>query len=124
MLALLACTQRLSGQNAAGSVCVAPNRAEKPQTCAPGLCASGPLALKVDSRSILDWPKAASLEIDDLQLNERHRATIYRAGKPQQSFTFQFSDYKSRKLCLFLNDMYWTAQLWEANQAPWCKCRR
>lgn len=121
-LMLIACTLRLCGQSAVNSVCVAPNGAEEPQTCAPGLCAPGPLALKFDQRSLHDWPKAQSPKVDDLELNQRHRVTIYRAGKPQQSFTFRFADYKSPRLCLFLNDMYWTAQLWEANQAPWCKC--
>ena len=123
VLALLASTLHLSAQDAGSTVCVAPSAAEKPQTCAPGLCASGPLSVKIDRRSIIEWPKAESLRIDQLQRNERHRVIIYRAGKPQQSFTFRFSTYKSPKLCLFLNDMYWTAMLWEATQAPWCKCR-
>jgi Predicted membrane protein (DUF2207) len=24
---------------------------------------------------------------------------------------------------LFLNDLYWTAQVWESKDTPWCKCR-
>ena len=63
------------------------------------------------------------MEIDGLSTEARHRVVIYRGEKPQQSFSFRFSDFKSRKPCLFLNDLYWTAQLWEPEKAPWCKCR-
>jgi hypothetical protein len=85
---------RLHGQSETGSMCVAPNSAETPQRCAPGLCASGELSFKIDQR-----PRSA------------------------QSFTFRFSELTSLSLCLLLNDLYWTAQLWESKRAPWCKCQ-
>lgn len=118
VLAGLACTPLL-----AESLCVAPNSAKPPQRCAPGLCGSGELSLKVDDRPIVQWPKKKCVEITGLDAGKRHKVIIYRAGKAQQSFGFRFSDYKSKKPCLFLNNLYWTAQLWESKNAPWCKCR-
>ena len=35
-------------------------------------------------------------------------------GKPQQSFSFRFAELKTNDLCLFINDLYKTAQLREA----------
>ena len=122
-LAITVWCLNLCGQSPVGSMCVAPNAAERPQRCAPGLCGSGELAFRLDHRDILSWPKDQSLRVADLDPQERHRVTIYRAGKPQQSFTFRFSEYKSPDLCLFLNDLYWTVQLWDSKRAPWCKCQ-
>jgi|SRR5579863_7365295 len=118
VLASLGCAPLL-----AQSLCVAPNRAEPPQRCAPGLCGSGELSLKVDNRPVVQWPKKECIEITGLDARKRHKVVIYRAGKAQQSFGFRFSEYKSKKPCLFLNDLYWTAQLWESKGAPWCKCK-
>ena len=112
----------LLGQPKTSSLCVAPNSGETPQRCAPGLCGLGRLSLKVDHRPIESWPKSESMKIDGLRSRGRHRV-VYRGEKAQHSFTFRFSDFKSPKPCLFLNDLYWTAQLWESRQAPWGKCQ-
>ena len=113
----------LYAQSERPSMCIAPNDARTPERCAPGLCASGPLSFKIDDRPAMQWPKNESVEIDDLDAATRHRIIVYRAGKPQQSFKFRFSEYGSNRVCLFLNDLYWTAQLWEAKRSPWCKCK-
>ena len=104
------------------SMCVAPNSDESVARCAPGLCDSGRISFKIDDRPVLPWPKAESMKISDLDAAAKHRVVIYRAGKPQQSFRFHFSEFKENKACLFLNDLYWTAQLWDPSRAPWCKC--
>ena len=113
----------LHAQSETGSICIAPNGAETPQRCAPGLCAGGKLSLRIDGQPAQAWPKSESTRMGRLSTTARHRIVIYRAGKAQQSFTFRFSEFKSTTPCLFLNDLYWTAQLWEAKQAPWCKCQ-
>ncbi len=107
----------------AESLCVAPASSETPQRCAPGLCGSGNLSFKIDDRPITQWPEKECVEVSNLNANTKHKVTVYRAGKAQQSFRFNFADYKSKKPCLFLNDLYWTVQLWESKEAPWCKCR-
>ena len=104
-------------------LCVAPNSDESVQRCSPGLCASGKVSLKIDDTPVLPWPKVESMKISGLDATTRHRVTIYRVGKPQQSFKFRFSDFEANRACLFLNDLYWTAQLWEPKKAPWCKCK-
>ena len=115
----------IHAQSEMRSLCVAPNAGETPQRCsaAPGLCNGGALSLRIDRQPIQAWPKAKNVKIQGLNTATRHRVVVYRAGKPQQSFGFRFSEFKSPTPCLFLNDLYWTAQLWEAKQAPWCKCK-
>jgi len=113
----------LSAQSDSASICIAPNAAESPVRCAPGLCDPGKLSLKIDHLPILPWPQKESTKIGGLDPVGSHRVVIYRAGKPQQSFKFKFSDFKSNRACLFLNDLYWTAQLWDPERAPWCKCK-
>jgi hypothetical protein len=111
------------GQSETRSICVAPSSAETPQRCAPGLCAGGELSLRIDRLPIQPWPKSESARVSVLNTTKLHRVVIYRAEKAQQSFAFRFFDFKSSSPCLFLNDLYWTAQLWESKKAPWCNCR-
>jgi len=93
------------------------------ETCAPGLCSKGKLSLRIDHQSVRPWPQSECIKITDLDTAAPHRVVIYEDGKPQQSFKFRFSEFQSPELCLFLNDLYWTAQLWEKKDAPWCKCK-
>jgi hypothetical protein len=117
VIAFLLCTA-FSAESEKGSVCVAPLPVEPPSTAAtPELfCHSGNLSLKIDKQQVVSWPRQESLKIESLDLTQRHRVTILCDGKPQQSFGFRFSDFKSKQLCLFINDLYQTAQLWESKQ--------
>ena len=108
------------------SVCVAPlpmTAAESPTGTPELSCKTREYSLTIDGQRTITWPKSESLTIDDLSISGRHRVVVLCHGKPQQSFTFRFSNYKGKKLCLFFNDLYWTVQLWEANRTPWCKCK-
>ena len=105
------------------TVCVAPVPVEPPAFSAPGLWCSGSLSLKIDDRKSVPWPHAESLRIEQLDPAQRHRVTVLCDGKSQQSFRFRFSEYKSKDLCLFINDLYQTVQLWESRRSPWCSCR-
>jgi hypothetical protein len=83
----------------------------------PGLyCAPTQISLKIDEH-VIPSPVKESVKIAELDLTSRHRVTVFRDHKPQQSFVFRFSDLKSKQLCLFLNSLYMTAQLWEAKRA-------
>lgn len=112
-----------SAQSENGSLCVAPYSVERPTTCAEGLCDSGPLSFKLDDRPVVSWPRVNSLKLVDLDTAAKHRVTVYRAGKPQQSFRFVYSSLKSMDACLFINDLYQDVQLWTAKSSPWCKCK-
>jgi hypothetical protein len=109
-----------------GTICVSPvpepidgRRGAGPQAVD---CAPDKYSLKIDSRQPISWPLKESIKLTGLDLSARHRVVVLCDGKPRQSFTFRFSG-KETKLCLFLNDLYWTVQLWPDKRTPWCKCK-
>jgi hypothetical protein len=112
-------------QNKTGVICVAPIKHEPPTTAATPevACVSGNFSFRIDSGRLVAWPKDESMSLTGLDLKMRHRVLVLCDGRPQQSFRFRMSEYKTGKACLFLNDLYLTAQLWEPKQAPWCTCR-
>jgi hypothetical protein len=77
----------------------------------------------IDNLPAIVWPHEEGVKIDNLALADRHRGVILCDGKPQQSFKFRFSEFKTAKLCLALSDLYGWAQLWDAKRSPWCKCK-
>jgi hypothetical protein len=112
---LLLLSPIFSAEAQRGSICIAPLPKGAPITAAtPELaCPSGQFSLKIDNRQTVSWSSKDSIKIDDLDLGTQHRVAVSCNGKPHQSFRFRFSEFKSRDLCLFLNDLYQTAQLWE-----------
>ena len=78
--------------------------------------------MEIDAQPVMAWPTKKSVHID-LDVSQAHRVVVFCDGKPQQSFKFRFADFKTPKLCLFINDLYKTVQLWESKDAPWCKCK-
>jgi len=108
-----------ASEEAPGSICVVPLpqpvnglRGAGPETV---VCAADKYSVKIDSRKPMPWLVKGSVKITDLNLVSRHRVVVLCGGKPRQSFTFQFSDFKNNKdhkLSVFLNDLYWTVQLW------------
>jgi hypothetical protein len=117
---------RTSAEDEMASVCVAPAPAKPlPYFAPPGSpCDSAKLSLKIDALKPVVWPIKESVKIVALHATETHRVVIFCDGKPQKSFRFRFSDFKTRELCLFINGLYKTAQLWESKSAPWCKCKQ
>jgi|SRR5215472_4398310 len=112
------------GRTQPGSLCVAPIPEEPPSTAGtPELfCHSGKLSLRIDGLPTTPWPRSDSFKFSSLELDRTHRVVVLCDGKAQQSFRFRFSEYKSNELCLFINDLYQTAQLWEAKRSQWCRC--
>ena len=124
ILATLLWSSALAADSQHGLICIAPILKEPPTTSAPYLeCPPGKFSLKLDDRQPIPWSSKSSIKIDDLDLATRHRMAVFCNGKPHQSFRFRFSEFKSKELCLFLKDLYQTAQLWEAKRTPWCKCQ-
>jgi len=117
----------LPSQEVNGLICVAPvpkpvdgRRGAGPETV---VCDADRYSVKIDSRQPVACPVKESVKITELDLAAPHRVVVLCGNKPRQSFTFRFSEYNSQKLCLFLNDLYWTVQLWPDKQCPWCKCK-
>jgi hypothetical protein len=115
-------------QSEYGSLCVAPIPEQMAHRWAGGtipICESTKFSLRIDGKKTFSWPTKDSIKIDGLDLSVRHRVIVYCDEKPNQSFSFRFSEFNSRNLCLFLNDLYKTVQLWDPKQqpAPWCKCK-
>ena len=79
----------LHGQINEGVICVAPNSAETPQRCAPGLCESGELSFKIDRSPIQAWPKAKSIKLSGLEA-DKHRVVITARRKPSSRSRFAF----------------------------------
>jgi hypothetical protein len=87
------------------------------------VCKSLKYSFKIDRQQAVAWPATKSQSVKDVPLAGRHRIVVLCESKPLQSFTFQFSEFKDNNLCLFLNDLYWTVQLWPNKGCPWCKCK-
>jgi hypothetical protein len=110
-----------NGQSRRGTVCVAPNSAEKPTRFSSGREYNpATLSLKIDKRPPILWPHNEIVQINELDLNDRHLFTLKSDGKPIQSFWFSFSEFTSTDLCIAF-DGYLDPQLREAERAPWCK---
>ena len=115
----------LFAESGSGSVCISPVPEKPSDISAPGLfCESAKLSVKIDAQQPMAWPIKENVKIDALDITATHRVVVFCNGKPQQSFKFRFSEFETRELCLFVNDMYKTAQLWESKGAPWCKCKK
>jgi hypothetical protein len=124
---LIACLvfPAFSGEPEHGALCVAPAPLGHPVTSATHelVCHSGNLSLKVDKQQAILWPHKDSLKIGNLDVKQSHQIVVLCEDKPQQSFSFRFSEFKTKKLCLFINDLYQTAQLWDSSKSVWCKCK-
>lgn len=118
-------------QQASGQICVAPY--PEPicgvDGCLTGYpefsCTTDNVSLKIDSRKPVPWPKKGCMKVDGLATNVSHRVTLLcENGKPQQSFKFRFSQFKTNNVCLWVNDLYRSLQLWGLDEeGPWCKCK-
>lgn len=108
-----------------GAICVAPVPLGQPVTSPTHqlACHSGNLSVKVDQQQVILWPHKNSLSITSLDATQDHQISIFCDQKIQQSLRFRFSEFKSKKLCLFISDLYQSAQLWESSRSASCKCK-
>lgn len=117
-----------AAQRGTGSVCVAARIDDpffkEPATLPNGEINSHGLKVRVDRRTVEEWPQRKSLRIDGLDTSERHLLVVLdSSGKPIESVRFKFSDYTSTELCMSY-DGYQGVGLQEATRrTPWCKCR-
>ena len=121
LLAALVIFPSYAAQSETGSLCIAPIGPTGGQAW---LRCPSAWSLRIDMQKPIPWPRAKSFKIDGLDVTTHHRIVVFCSGKAQQSFVFNFAEFKHSDLCLFLNDLYVTAQLWDPKviPTPWCKC--
>jgi hypothetical protein len=124
--AVLLLSSTLNAETGSGSICISPVPKKAANTAAlpDFFCDSPKLSVKIDAKEPLAWPMSENQKVEDLDVTATHRIVVLCNGKPQQSFKFRFSEYTTKELCLFINDLYKTVQLWESKKSPWCKCRK
>ena len=85
-------------------------------------------SVRVDERHVVSLSLVKASWIRDLDLNSEHSLVILADGNPVESFKFRFDDVNFRDptrpdLCLFVNSLYLTWQLWRVEQTgDWCPC--
>ena len=91
-----------SGYSAeSGSLCIAPAIFDPKNASAPGLyCEPEKLSVKIDAQ-LRNWHLKESLKVTGFDLTTRYRVTVLCDRKPQQSFTFRFSEYKIKTTLSF-----------------------
>lgn len=120
---VLTVSRAFAADTVTGTVCVAPVPATPdPRSGILPVCASGNFSFKIDNLEAVAFSHKESLKVEGLDQGLRHRVKILCDGKPHQTFWFHSSDFHSTP-CLFINDLYKTAQLWEVKRCPWCKCK-
>ena len=78
-----------------GSLCIAPVFVDAKPLIVPGLdCEADKISLKIDTQ-VMAWPIKESVKLSDLDLTTRHRVMVFCDHKPQQSFAFRFSQFKT-----------------------------
>ena len=126
-LAALAIAAPLAAEEPTGTarVCVAP----APPAGSMSLAFEGRVRPDLDYR--VRFSAGAWLEIPKskgfwhtLPLGRRHLVETEEGGQRHASFYFRFEQYEpADDLCLFLNDLYNTWQLWPWRKTgPWCSC--
>ena len=101
------------GSDTRGSVCVAPIPLGPPKTAdlPEQVCDSGRISFRIDSEPATLLPRKESKKIEGRDSSAKHRVIVLCDGNAQQSFRFTFETFQSVDLCLFINDLYQTAQL-------------
>ena len=114
-------------QEKSGSICVDPLPKPVEGRTAIGKgsvrCEAERYSFRIDAQSVRPWPEKDAIKIENVDPTSTHRITVFCGGKAMESAIFRFSEFKTKKLCLFLNDLYWSIQIWDAKAVPWCRCR-
>ena len=123
-IGVLATSPVRAAVDAQGHVCVAPYRVQA-EFSSPEIanCKSENIWLKIDNRPPVRWSHDRSEMLNPRDTSRRHTVAVLCDRKPQQAFFFRFDDVRSDELCLFVNDLYHTVQLWKRSEAPWCACK-
>ncbi|HMC32168.1 MAG TPA: hypothetical protein VKL99_15145 [Candidatus Angelobacter sp.] len=114
---------------ATGSICIAaveaPNTGEKSLSNPAGGNRIQHYAVRIDDLPLVHTDSKHGFRTPPLEYARKHRVRIIGDGKPVASFYFKFDEFKTNNLCLFMNTLYETWQLWDMKETGrWCSCRR
>jgi len=85
-------------------------------------------SVQIDERQPIPLSTSKSQWVDGLDLATNHSVAIRIDGKTVESFVFDFGQFEFRKVnkpdvCLFMNSLYFTWQLWRVERTgEWCEC--
>ena len=84
---------------------------------------SDKFAVRIDDGEWIPVPAEQPKRIPGLSIEGKHLVRIRDGGKQIQSFRFEFSEFKSRELCLWYKHWYGTWSLWDAaDGGQKCRC--
>ena len=78
--------------------------------------------VQVDGGPPIELSRSAGRWVSGLETEESHLVVIRAGAKRTASFRFRFATDEPAELCLFLNPLYETWQVWPDDRCPWCKC--
>ena len=121
-------TMALSQVLLAGSVCVAPvakpNDGVKSLSNPSGGNKIQQYTVQIDGLKRIEVAADHGVSIDGIETAGRHSVKIMGDGKAVTAFHFQFSQYSSRDLCLWMKPLYETWSLTEAKgHGRSCVCK-
>jgi hypothetical protein len=127
LLLLLAITCNLFADDPTGAVCIAPveksNARVKSLANPSGGNKVQVYSVRIDRRAPLEVSSEHGITVKNLALQERHLVMISGDGKSLTSFHFQFSDYQTRDLCLWMKPLYETWSLTDSKgHGKTCSC--
>ena len=98
-----------------GSVCLAPIAIPNTQPASLANPSGGNRSfnfeIQINRLPKLKISTTTPQKIVGLSISQPHRVRIFRDGRPVESFTFNFSDFKRNNLCLWLKELYETWSL-------------
>lgn len=128
LLLLLFISQYTVAQQNTGTLCVAARIDDpfwKESASLPnGKINSHGLRFKIDKRPVVGWPERQALQIDGLDITERHLVVVLDShGKPMESVWFRFSEFKSANVCMAYDGYQGIGLQDRSRRTPWCKCQ-
>ncbi len=105
---------------AAGSICIAPpDRPTSGEKTLANPAGGNPIStysIQVDKMSPVVASNDRPVRISSIATGRKHLVKIIGDGKVVQSFWFNFSQFKTKDLCLFFNSLYETWSLWDGKE--------
>ena len=81
-------------------------------------------SIQINAGQPIELSRDVGRWVEGLDLRQRHLVIVRADGRQIASFHFRFSEDGAPDLCLFMNSLYETWQLWPDKRCPWCRCNK